>query len=57
MALVELIGGKTTVILDDAFALYDDSRTKRAIEYLMKMENQVLVFSCQTRENDFMEEC
>lgn len=57
MALVELLGGKMPLILDDAFALYDDARTKKAIEYLKNTENQVLLFSCQTREMKLKEEC
>ena len=55
MALVDLIGGEMPVILDDAFALYDDERVKKAMDYLKTINNQILVFSCQTREKDFVE--
>lgn len=55
MALVDLIGGEMPVILDDAFALYDDERVKRAINYLKTINNQILIFSCQTREKGFIE--
>ena len=55
MALISLICKGMPVILDDAFALYDDERMKKALNYLKTSENQVLVFSCQTREKNFME--
>ncbi len=52
MALVSLIGDNMPVVLDDAFALYDDHRVKRAMDYLRTINNQILIFSCQTRENN-----
>ena len=57
MALISLICADMPVILDDAFALYDDERMKKAMNYLKTTENQVLIFSCQTREKNFLEEC
>lgn len=57
MALISLICEGMPVILDDAFALYDDERMKKALYYLKTTENQVLIFSCQTREKNFVEEC
>lgn len=57
MALVELVAENMPVILDDTFALYDDERMKKALNYLKTIKNQVLIFSCQTREKKFMEEC
>lgn len=50
MALVKLIGGDMPVVLDDAFALYDDERVKKAMDYLKSIDNQVIIFSCQRRE-------
>lgn len=57
MALVSLIGGSMPVVLDDAFALYDDTRLKKAMEYLNTLKNQVLIFSCQTREEKWERGC
>lgn len=50
MALVGLIAKDMPVILDDAFALYDDQRLKKSIDYLKKIDNQIILFSCQERE-------
>lgn len=55
MALVKLIGENMPVILDDAFSLYDDERLKKAVEYLGTIDNQVILFSCQSREKEFIE--
>ena len=52
MALVDLIGGEMPVVLDDAFALYDDERVKKAMDYLKNIDNQVILLSCQTREKN-----
>lgn len=38
------------LLFDDAFALYDDDRLKAALSYLADRENQVLLFTCHTRE-------
>ena len=50
MALVKLIGENMPVILDDAFALYDNERLKKAMEYLRSIDNQIILFSCHERE-------
>lgn len=52
MALVKLIGGNMPVVLDDAFALYDDERVKKAVDYLKTIDNQVILLSCQNREKE-----
>ncbi len=54
MALVSLIGDNMPVVLDDAFALYDDERLEKAMEYLKTLKNQILIFSCQTREKVYL---
>lgn len=54
MALVNMIGDNMPVVLDDAFALYDDERAKKAMEYLKSINNQVILLSCQNREKMFM---
>ncbi len=43
------------LILDDSFALYDDSRIKAALSKIAEC-NQVILFSCQMREKQFIEE-
>ena len=55
MALVELVGADMPVVLDDAFALYDDERLKEALKYLKTIDNQIIVFSCQSRERNIIE--
>ena len=50
MALVDLIGGEMPIILDDAFALYDNERLKKTMEYLKTINNQIILFSCHERE-------
>lgn len=54
MALISLVAGEMPIILDDAFALYDDERVKRAIEYLRTLDNQVIILSCQSREKQYV---
>ena len=54
MALVALICADMPVILDDSFALYDDERMKKALDYLKNIKTQVLIFSCHTRENEYI---
>ena len=43
------------VILDDAFASFDDDRLALALDYLKELAKirQVIVFSCHTREADY----
>ncbi|MBQ4040833.1 MAG: hypothetical protein IJC91_06830, partial [Oscillospiraceae bacterium] len=43
------------VILDDAFASFDDDRLALALDYLKELAQvrQVIVFSCHTRESDY----
>lgn len=57
LAVSDLLLGKEPMplILDDSFALYDDSRVKAALTWLAD-RNQVLVFSCQLREKHLLKE-
>lgn len=55
MALVSLIGGDMPVVLDDAFALYDDERVKKAMDYLKTIGNQIILLSCQNREKNYLQ--
>lgn len=43
---------KLPVILDDTFAYYDDSRLLHTLEWLAAQDRQVLIFTCQKREEE-----
>ena len=46
-----LSGGQPVpIILDEAFAMYDDERLEAALRWLDGCGRQVILFSCQTRE-------
>ena len=50
-----IAGGEDAIplILDDSFALYDDDRLRKAIRFLAEnYRGQILIFSCQHREED-----
>lgn len=38
------------ILMDDAFAMYDNKRMGRALEFLNENIEQVIIFSCHTRE-------
>lgn len=40
------------VILDDTFVCYDDVRLEQALRWLYKNKKQVLIFTCQKREEE-----
>ena len=44
------------VLLDDTFAYYDDGRLKNALKWLSENKKQVLLFSCQSREEQALRE-
>lgn len=56
MAAGELLGqGKTLpVILDETFAMYDDTRLEAALRWLKKSGRQVILFTCQKREREIL---
>lgn len=54
-----LMFGQETMplILDDAFALYDDDRLKNLMDWLVKnYKGQIIFFTCHRREADLLEE-
>ncbi len=57
LAVADLLMGVNSlpIMLDDSFAFYDDSRIKAAFAQIA-CRNQVLLFSCQTREKRILEE-
>ncbi len=59
LAISDLVYGKGAmpILLDDCFALYDDKRTKAALESLAQSENgQIILFTCHKREKSFLDQ-
>lgn len=50
-----LIEEEMPVILDDTFAYYDDERLERTLQWLYENKKQVLIFTCQKREEQALE--
>lgn len=42
------------VILDDAFVYYDEKRLKSVLKWLSEQPRQVIIFSCQRREEEIL---
>ena len=45
---------KLPFLMDDVFALYDDERLEKALQWLSKSGHQILLFTCQDRERRIM---
>lgn len=43
------------VILDDTFAYYDDERLARTLAWLWEQRKQVVIFTCQKREEEILQ--
>lgn len=55
MAAAELLYDEDfPVVLDDTFAFYDDVRLERTLRWLAECGHQVILFSCQNREEEIM---
>lgn len=56
-ALEEISQEKMPIILDEAFAYFDDERLKNILEYLSNnfSENQIIIFTCSDREAELLE--
>ena len=50
----EITKEKLPVMLDEAFAYYDDKRLEAALEFLSKIDNQVILFTCTDREKNIL---
>lgn len=48
-------GESVPVILDEAFAMYDDERLEQTLRWLEKNKEQVILFTCQEREKRILE--
>ncbi|WP_343249803.1 ATP-binding protein [Diplocloster hominis] len=44
------------ILLDDAFAYYDRTRLEQTLRWLLACPNQVLLFTCHTREQEILDE-
>lgn len=58
LAFINMIyrGMDFPVILDDAFVQYDDIRAEKALEILLEANfNQLLIFTCQSREKNILD--
>lgn len=56
MAANEILGQEEEmpVILDDAFVMYDDTRLGQILHWLEKQNKQVIIFTCQKREQEWL---
>ncbi len=47
------------IILDEAFAYYDEERLGNILKYLSEEfnENQIIIFTCTHREKEILEKC
>lgn len=57
-SISEIVEEKLPIILDEAFAYYDDSRLKNMLKYINEeyVENQTIIFTCSNREEKALEE-
>ncbi|WP_346910082.1 ATP-binding protein [Faecalicatena orotica] len=44
------------VIFDDAFAFYDEKRLKSTLKWLSEQQRQVIIFTCQKREQEIIKQ-
>lgn len=52
-ALFELLNEEDMMLLlDDAFVYYDDKRMERILNWLSRQKRQVIIFTCQKREEE-----
>lgn len=56
-ALKEVIQEKMPIILDEAFAYFDNERLENILKYLNEnfSENQIIIFTCSKREEEILE--
>lgn len=55
MAAAEVLSDEPVpVILDDAFAFYDDKRLKSVLKWLSGQKKQVIIFTCHSREEKLL---
>ena len=42
------------ILLDEAFAMYDDDRLAQTLQTLSTLQNQIFLFTCQKREVEML---
>ena len=57
LAVWELLAPECPIILDDALIRFDQTRMERAMDLLLELgdKHQILLFSCQDREQNYMD--
>ena len=57
-SITEIVEEKLPIILDEAFAYYDDERMKNILKYIQEeyKDNQIIIFTCSDREQKILEE-
>ena len=50
----EISKEKMPIILDEAFAYYDDERLANVLKFLINIDNQLIIFSCTNREKEIL---
>ena len=55
-SIAEIVEERLPIILDEAFAYYDDERMENIINYLYNKyrQNQILIFTCSNREEEIL---
>lgn len=58
MGLGELLTQKEPMplLLDETFSGYDEARTRQALQWLGRQKEQTILFTCQRREMEYLEE-
>ena len=46
---------RVPVIIDEGFAYFDDKRLRVILDYLYKIDNQVILFSSSNREKNILD--
>jgi uncharacterized protein YhaN len=55
MSIINLLLPSSPIILDEAFAHYDDRRLASSLEYLKSLKNrQIFLFTCHKREQEYV---
>lgn len=57
-AMNEISEERMPIILDEAFAFYDDERLKNILKFIADnyKENQIIIFTCSNREKEILNE-
>lgn len=53
-ALKQISEENVPIILDEAFAYYDEKRLENILEFLSKIGNQIIIFTCTKREEEIL---